>query len=850
MKSNELFNGLNGCQNVDRSEIIDIIELAKQENNTDVIYRLSKILNSNPNADDFNFEIIQFPETGLNGSRHTGDYREALDECGRLKKGFRFKNGKVVKVAPKVKPIKKSEAIKKDVTAVEKITFDEKEVERLSLINLKTDIATYKLNKWLSDNNFKKTSNGLVPDEVRKNPEFIELNKILKAEILTSQKTAKYLKSNSKISMMQRQANLKEYKKRLAVEIEKLNNKPAVKIKERKEKKETPAVEKSINNDFVDFEKKYKVDFSGILDLLNSGKQSLSTIYGIYKFDLIEKNYNTYVTDFLSYKYYKSIKITPKYDIYNYDYNSEDKKLLVSVDLLTHFPAKKISKKSFDENLKNIVGKDLLRPVMTGVFVDKNAYVSTDAHVLVSLYNESSKNEIGKIININIEKDYKDYLKMFLSTKPELSKSEYFAKHKYIDGIYPKYKNVIPDYSSFSDFIDIDYFIKICENFLKYTEKINDFYYKITLGNKENNVSVHPKNALRVFKSLAENGNKKIKIAYSLPNRALMIKTESKDYGLIMPIYTKDTDKVISSDLITLENAFNNKGLSGSLSSLKAETPAKKIVTKFGLKNQDNQLKLLGAKKQKPALKSPVQENDNVNKHSLAYRLQNKGNVKHEYYIIPDKEISNFLGQIEKKNKESVAITIAGGQGSMKTRLCFQLMNAFAQNYKVGHASIEEHPESKLYEDKIHQYLNNKALNNIVAPEIENINDVHKLCRENDVIVIDSFSKLQEMQKGCELDKDFRKAYDGKLFIIIYQLTGDGKMRGGSKSQFDGDIISFVKKEDNYKDNYCYHDKNRYNNANLEDLKFNIFSGKINQTETQKREVQPKETIQFSFNAK
>ena len=232
---------------------------------------------------------------------------------------------------------------------------------------------------------------------------------------------------------------------------------------------------------------------------------------------------------------------------------------------------------------------------------------------------------------------------------------------------------------------------------------------------------------------------------------------------------------------------------------------------------------------------------------SIAYRMQNKKNVKHEYYTISDKDISSFLGKIEKKQKESVAITIAGGQGSMKTRLCFRLMNAFGQNYKVGHASIEEHPESALYENKIHQYLNTKAMHNIHSPEIESISDVHKLVRENDVIIIDSFSKLQEMDKSCQLDKDFRKAYDGKLFIIIYQLTGDGKMRGGSKSQFDGDCIAFIEKKENYKDNYVYWDKNRYQAQ--PEVKYNIFSGKLQQ-ESQKEltEVKTPEKLKFSFN--
>ncbi len=278
------------------------------------------------------------------------------------------------------------------------------------------------------------------------------------------------------------------------------------------------------------------------------------------------------------------------------------------------------------------------------------------------------------------------------------------------------------------------------------------------------------------------------------------------------------------------------------------------------------QISLFGTKKPKPLkgvdlignvlgnmiANTLMKPNEKAPKNSLADRLANKSNVAREYYNIPNKDIADFFGKIEKKTKESVAITIAGGQGSGKTRLCFQLMNCFAQNYKVGHASIEEHPESALYEDKIHQYLNNKALHNISAPEISTIQDVYDLVKQNDIIIIDSFSKLQEMQKGCELDKDFRKAYDGKLFIIIYQQTTDGKMRGGSKSQFDGDVICFVQKESNYQDNYCWMDKNRYQKKNLEDLKYNIFKGKLIRPEKEKIELTPGTTLnnpnhQFNF---
>lgn len=199
-----------------------------------------------------------------------------------------------------------------------------------------------------------------------------------------------------------------------------------------------------------------------------------------------------------------------------------------------------------------------------------------------------------------------------------------------------------------------------------------------------------------------------------------------------------------------------------------------------------------------------------------------------EYFNIDNKDISDFLGQIEIKEKESIVISLTGGQGSMKTRFAFQFMNALAQKYNCGHASIEEHPESKLYFDKADQYLNEKALNNIEAPEIKSLSDLEKLIKNNDVIIIDSYAKMQEIEKGFEVDKDLRKKYNGKLFLVIFQQTSDGKMRGGSKSQFDADIVLFTEKKDDYKNNYVYADKNRYQSKSLDSLHFNIFSGKLN----------------------
>ncbi|WP_121667285.1 zincin-like metallopeptidase domain-containing protein [Mesonia aquimarina] len=212
---------------------------------------------------------------------------------------------------------------------------------------------------------------------------------------------------------------------------------------------------------------------------------------------------------------------------------------------------------------------------------------------------------------------------------------------------------------------------------------------------------------------------------------------------------------------------------------------------------------------------------------SLASRLQQNQNRDFETYKISDPEISKFLGNVEIKEKDSIGISITAPQGAGKTRFAFQLVNAFAENYKVGIASMEEHPESNLFLSKVPEYISKTNLHNVDAPEIESMQDLHKLIMANDVIMIDSFEKLREIDKNVQVDKDLRKKYNGKLFIIIFQLTSDGKMRGGSKSQFDVDIVLETEKFDDYKENYVYANKNRYNNIPANELKFSIYYRKM-----------------------
>ena len=241
----------------------------------------------------------------------------------------------------------------------------------------------------------------------------------------------------------------------------------------------------------------------------------------------------------------------------------------------------------------------------------------------------------------------------------------------------------------------------------------------------------------------------------------------------------------------------------------KKSLPRKKKEENFGLNASEAPITSLPAPRQ-----------------TLAQQLAKSPEVR-ESFLVADEQMSLFLGSLEKKTKDSLVITLTGKQGSGKTRFAFQFMNALAQRYRVGHASIEEHPESVLYEEKAYQYLNDTALEHITAQDVRSLAELDTMIRTNEVIVIDSFQKMRELAPHFEIDKDLRKKYDGKLFLVIFQQTADGKMRGGSKSQYDGDIILFTETFPDYRENYVYPDKNRYNKRPATELQYSIYEQRM-----------------------
>ena len=90
------------------------------------------------------------------------------------------------------------------------------------------------------------------------------------------------------------------------------------------------------------------------------------------------------------------------------------------------------------------------------------------------------------------------------------------------------------------------------------------------------------------------------------------------------------------------------------------------------------------------------------------------------------------------------------------------------------------------------------------------------------MIIIDSWNKLNV--HSSQFDK-LRKDFPDTIFIVIFQRTTQGTIRGGTAPLFDAGInLEVVKVDDSFKNNYAVATKNRYGETGLQ---YNIYSGEL-----------------------
>lgn len=215
---------------------------------------------------------------------------------------------------------------------------------------------------------------------------------------------------------------------------------------------------------------------------------------------------------------------------------------------------------------------------------------------------------------------------------------------------------------------------------------------------------------------------------------------------------------------------------------------------------------------------------------TAADRERENQQPKQLYKITGD--LSKFLGKIEIKPVQSLAVTLDSEEGGGKTHTFYQWANEF---YKAGYKtiiwSLEEHASSGLATDKSKKYFGDDWDKIVVESEIsgeakeETYQRITESINDFDVCFIDSWAKLVELNAKANFDQDFRKKFNGKLFFVIFQRTSSGEMRGGSKGAFDGDVILKVEVDrDDFRNNFIYNHKNRYNDyMPISELKYSPF---------------------------
>ncbi|CEN40520.1 hypothetical protein [Capnocytophaga cynodegmi] len=1047
MTSIQLFNELNGKE-VSRNYLQEILQQAKTENQTSVIYRISKILNDYPNVQHFDINIVQYPQ-GLAGAMHTGDYREALDDCGRLKKGWKFVKGNVIKVEKKEK--KEVSKPKKQVTKTEKkATETEKEYKITHEIRLQypksyTDddiIASMKkMDKFRKKSKEIQKKNKEKKEESEKEQSLsLKINKKDKEEIKYLEREIKseeafmsslsrdrraveeWIKTGDlsvfnhyKIYGSDAEAVRKQYERG---GIESFRSQYG--LAQKRIKKHTTQIEK-IKQKYAEAEKPCKTCGKKSSNALTVADDNATKLNILLSSTEKENQSAKDIQDIFDKKLSKMLRLQSGF----INTNEFD------------FKAPKTSKKGI-ESFEKIVTKDKLRPALTGVLIEKDVYVGTDAHKLLVI--ERTKNDglkTGKIYDVNAR--YINYLNVFKNIDDALSEKEW-NDERYIDAVFPNYEAVFPkQYQWKTPFVDIEPLINHAYKayyLLKFDVQKND-NYTIPFRIEKMEIFLNAHYLFDTLQCLYTNGTKHVSFECVAYNKPITIKSkENKNVALLMPVIvekksdlnvnqvqisatenkdfkesqglaapclsglaaptaqssetiafnkeilkakrdsgfkrnkifslgkTKDIAKkylgshnvTISSDVlkkamekdgdhiatfehfINLPDVINNPvaifksktengsfvlltelindkekpllvaaHINKSFSILKiASIYAKRSITTYHKWYKENRAVYINKKSFNSLLPRPMRVSQTVKGQSKGTKksVSNKKNdenfglsvpvpeveisqnpissepagpqvfveeitepsqvqpettnplpaVAHhrkgslidklatqptdwDFFQIDEPQMSQFLGKVERKTKDSLVITLTGGQGSGKTRFAFQFINALGQRYKVGHISIEEHPESFLYDEKIHQYLNRQAQGNTLAFDVRSISELDKIIRENEVIVIDSFQKLRELDRKFEVDKDLRKKYDGKLFLVIYQQTTDGKMKGGSSSQYDGDIILFTEKFPNYQENYVYPDKNRYNPIPADQLKYNIFQQRLLPVENEEQKI-------------
>ncbi len=140
-------------------------------------------------------------------------------------------------------------------------------------------------------------------------------------------------------------------------------------------------------------------------------------------------------------------------------------------------------------------------------------------------------------------------------------------------------------------------------------------------------------------------------------------------------------------------------------------------------------------------------------------------------------DLGNFLGVLQ---RDRCAIALTGDAGVGKSTFSFEISKQFVEKkLSVAYFALETGISKSVQKLIAHHDLGKYDFK---AFGEGSLNDVRYHAGKHDCVVIDSYSKISSKPQDFE---DLRQDFPNTYFVIIFQKTTDGKIRGGSSIFFN-----------------------------------------------------------------